>query len=157
MHTRTTLAAVALLAGCQASFQAGVGTKADPKQAVAAAAQAWSDAFNKCDAAQISHLYAPDAVLWGTVSQAIISTPEGVRQYFEKACAMTPPPKVAFGEQLVRVHGDAATNSGSYTFTVMRDGKPVPLAARYTLAYKKVGSRWLIVDHHSSLRPAPPK
>jgi hypothetical protein len=29
--------------------------------------------------------------------------------------------------------------------------------ARFTLAYRKVGEQWLIVDHHSSLRPVPPK
>ena len=152
MHTRTAIAAAALLAGCQAMQPAG-----DSKGAVAAATQAWVDAFNKCDAARAAQLYAPDAALWGTVSQALIATPEGVRQYFEKVCAVATPPKVAFGEQNIRVHGDAATNSGSYTFTIMRDGKPVPLPARYTLAYRKVGDRWLIVDHHSSLRPAPPK
>lgn len=140
-----------LLAGCKASFEIGTGT-ADAKSQLEAAAQAWSDAFNKCDAARISGLYAADAALWGTVSQALISTPEGIREYFGKVCA-----SVAFGEQHIRVHGDSATNSGSYTFTLMREGKPVPVPARYTFAYRKVGSRWLIVDHHSSLRPAPPR
>ena len=152
MRANTVVLAAVLLGGCQ-----GMPSEGDSKAGVASAAAAWSEAFNKCDAAGIAQLYAPDAALWGTVSPAIISSPQGVRQYFDQACAMPTPPKVAFGEQLIRVHGDAATNSGSYTFTVMRAGKPAALPARYTFAYRKAGGQWLIVDHHSSLRPAPPK
>lgn len=151
---RTTLITLVTIAlwGCQA-----MPSSSDSKSGVAAASQEWMDAFNKCAATAVARLYAADAALWGTVSQTIIATPEGIRQYFDRVCQAPTPPKVAFGEQLIRVHGDAATNSGSYTFTVVRDGKPMPLAARYTLAYRKAGDRWLIVDHHSSLRPAPPK
>ena len=152
MRANTVVLAAVLLGGCQ-----GMPSGVDAKAGVASAVAAWSEAFNKCDAAAVARLYAADAALWGTVSQTIISTPEGIRQYFDRVCQAPTPPKVAFGEQLIRVHGDAATNSGSYTFTVMRDGKPMPLAARYTLAYRKAGDRWLIVDHHSSLRPPPPK
>ena len=156
MRALSLIIAALVLTGCKAAFEMNVGG-GDPKAAVAAAAQEWSDALNKCDAAKAAQLYAPDAVLWGTTSQALISTPEGIRQYFEKVCAAANPPKVAFGEHLIRVYGDTAIDSGPYTFTVIRDGKPVQLPGRYTLAYRKVGSRWLIVDHHSSLRPAAPK
>ncbi|HEY0723212.1 MAG TPA: DUF4440 domain-containing protein, partial [Pyrinomonadaceae bacterium] len=67
------------------------------------------------------------------------------------------PPKVEFGEQLIRVHGDTAIDSGSYTLTVTREGKQMAVPARFTIAYRKLGEKWLIVDHHSSERPAPPK
>ena len=153
MLSKRMLLVTLLLVGCQS-----IPSGDDAKVGVASAASAWSEAFNKCDAARLAQLYAPDAVLWGTVSPAVISTPQGVRQYFERACSMATPPKVAFGEQLVRVHGDAAaSNSGSYSFTVVRDGKTLTLPARYTFAYRKAGGQWLIVDHHSSMRPSPPK
>lgn len=152
MRANTVVLAAVLLGACQ-----GMPSGDDAKVGVASAVAAWSDAFNRCDAAGIARLYAPDAALWGTVSPAIISSPQGVRQYFDRACAMPTPPKVSFGEQLIRVHGDAATNSGSYTFTVIRAGNPVALPARYTFAYRKTGGQWLIADHHSSLRPSPPK
>jgi len=71
--------------------------------------------------------------------------------------ALPTPPKVEFGEQLIRVHGDTAIASGSYTFTATREGKQMAVPARFTIAYRKLGEKWLIVDHHSSERPAPPK
>jgi uncharacterized protein (TIGR02246 family) len=146
------LFATIALCACQTMRSSG-----DDKAAIASVSREWTEALNRCDLAAIAQLYAPDAVLWGTTSQTLISTPDGVRQYFERVCQPPSPPKVAFSEQLIRVHGDAATNSGSYTFTVMRDGKPVVVPARYTLAYRRIGGRWLIVDHHSSIRPAPPR
>jgi uncharacterized protein (TIGR02246 family) len=127
------------------------------KAEVAAVTRAWAEALNRCDPARISALYDREAVLWATGSVNITSTPEGVRKYFDGVCASPTPPKVEFGEQLIRVHGDTASNSGSYTFIVTREGKPVPIPARYSLAYRKTGGQWLIVDHHSSVRPAPPK
>jgi hypothetical protein len=45
---------------------------------------------------------------------------------------------VQFGEQLIRVHGDTAIDSGSYTFTVI-EGREMAVPVRFTLAYRKVG------------------
>ena len=123
---------------------------------VGAAAQSWVAALNECSAEKLSALYLPDAVLWGTVSQAIISTPAGIRQYFDRACGATPPFKASLGEQLVRVHGDTAVNSGTYSFARTVDGQLRAAAARYSFTYRKVSGAWLITDHHSSLLPAPP-
>jgi len=146
------LAIAGLLAGCQ-TMQAPDLPKAD----VAAATQAWADAFNKCDPARIAALYEEEPVLWGTVSPGIITNAQGVRQYFDRVCSSPTPPKVAFTEQIIQIRGDAAVNSGSYTFTVMRDGKPTPFPARYSMTFRRSGTQWLIVSHHSSAKPAPPK
>jgi uncharacterized protein (TIGR02246 family) len=151
MRITSSLVVAGLLFGCQ-TMQSPETTKAE----VGAATQAWADALNKCDPGRISALYDPQGVLWGTVSPAI-STGIGIRQYFDRVCGSLTPPKVAFAEQLVRVYGDTAVNSGSYTFTVVRDGKPTPLPARYSMTFRKSDGQWLIVDHHSSLRPVPPK
>lgn len=141
-----------LVAGCQ-SMQSQDAVRPE----ILAATRAWADAVNACDPARISALYSAEAVLWATTSPNITSTPEGVRKYFDGVCASPIRPKVAFGEQLIRVHGDTAIDSGSYTFTVNREGRQMSVPARFTIVYRKLGEKWLIVDHHSSERPAPPK
>ena len=142
---------VGMTAGCQTMQSPDVANRE-----VEAATYAWAEALNKCDPSRIAALYDAQAVLWGTVSPTI-STGADIRQYFDRVCGSATPPKVVFNEQLVRVYGDTASNSGSYTFTIVRDGKPTPLQARYSLTFRKSGAQWLIVDHHSSLRPSPPK
>lgn len=151
MRLTQVVAISVLVAGCQ-SMQSQDAVRSE----ILAATRAWADALNACDPARISALYSPEAVLWATTSPNITSTPEGVRKYFDGVCASPAPPKVEFGEQLIRVHGDTAIDSGSYTFTVT-EGKQMTVPARFTIAYRKLGEKWLIVDHHSSLRPAPPK
>jgi uncharacterized protein (TIGR02246 family) len=128
----------------------------DARAGITAAAQAWADQFNKCDPGRIAALYGAEPVLWGTVSPSIISNATGVRQYFDRVCSSPTPPKVTFTEQVIQVYGDSAVNSGSYTFTVMRDGKPTPIPARYSMVYQRSEGQWLIINHHSSARPAPP-
>lgn len=65
--------------------------------------------------------------------------------------------KVTFGDQLIRVYGDTAVNTGCYTFSYVKDGETRSLPARYSFTYVKRGGNWLIVDHHSSTMPYPPK
>ena len=152
MRITLSLFVAGLLAGCQ-TLQSPDSAKAG----VAAATQAWADAFNKCDPAGIAALYDAEPVLWGTVSPSLVTNAQGVRQYFDRVCSSPTPPKVAFTEQVIQLRGDTAVNSGSYTFTVMRDGKPASFPARYSMTYRRTEARWLIFSHHSSVRPAPPK
>jgi hypothetical protein len=152
MRTMLLLFVAASLAGCQ-SMQSSESAKVE----LASAGKAWADALNQCEPARIAALYDREAVVWATTTGTIISTPEGVRQYFDRVCASPAPPKVAFGEQLVRVYGDTGINSGDYTFNVQRDGKTIAIPARYNMVYRNTAGQWLIVDHHSSPRPAPPK
>ncbi|HTM61355.1 MAG TPA: nuclear transport factor 2 family protein [Burkholderiales bacterium] len=152
MRFSSSLIVAGLVAGCQ-TMQSPDAAKAD----ITSATQAWADAFNKCDPARIAALYDAEPVLWGTVSPNIITNATGVRQYFDRACSSPTPPKVAFTEQVIQMQGDMAVNSGSYTFTVMREGKPTLFPARYSMTYRRSGTQWLIVAHHSSIKPAPPK
>lgn len=123
---------------------------------VRSALQAWATAFNDCNAERTAALYAPDAVLWGTMSAALICSPEGIREYFERAFAAGTPPTVALGELFVaRMQGECAMCSGTYTFTVDVQGQSRSLPARFSFAYRTAGQGWLVVSHHSSLMPAP--
>ena len=141
----------AALTGCQTVPLPGA-EKAEVKMAT----QNWLAAFNSCDADRATALYDSEPVLWGTVASTIISSATGVHQYFERVCSANPQPKVAIGDQLVRIYGDTAINSGTYTFTVFPGGKPRSFPARYSFTYRRVNGQWLIVDHHSSALPAAP-
>jgi len=131
----------------------GRGAKDD----VAAATAQWAQVFTNDNPDPILALYDKDAVLWGTLSPKRRDDPEAIRDYFVKAFAALPEHKVSFGDQLIRVYGNTAINTGYYTFTYVKDGEAKSLPARYSFTYVKKGKKWLIVDHHSSAMPAPPK
>lgn len=121
---------------------------------VTAATQRWIQAFNAGDAARICALYHPEAVLWGTTAPSMITTPQGMRAYFDGHCTAESPPSISLGTQRVRVYAGTAINSGSYTLHALVGGRQRALPARFSFTYCKVGSDWLIVDHHSSFVPA---
>ncbi len=120
---------------------------------VEATTQSWIDAFNAHHPAVVCALYHSDAVLWGTTAQSLITTPEGIRQYFEHHCGPESLLTITLTSHHVRVMGDTAINSGSYTLNAHIEGQLRLLPARYTFTYRRVGEQWLIVDHHSSFLP----
>ena len=128
-----------------------------PKEEVAEATQVWARALGEDDPDKVLPLYADDAVLWGTLSPTVRADQAALRDYFVTAFRVLPGLKVAFGEQLVRVYGNTAVNTGYYTFSFTKDGQTKSLPARYSFTFVKNGERWLIVDHHSSAMPPPPK
>lgn len=130
---------------------------AGPKEEVAAATQAWAAAMTNHDVARVVALYDSKAVLWGTRSPTLRDSPATVRGYFNILRTVPPSYKAVLGEQRIRVYGDTAINTGTYTFSEVRDGKEITRPARFSFVYRRVGGRWLIVDHHSSAVPAPPK
>jgi uncharacterized protein (TIGR02246 family) len=134
-------------------------TAAGPKEDVAAATQAWIAAMNNHDPEQVVALYDSEAVFWGTRSPTLRDNPATVRDYFTLLRTVPPEYKGVLGEQRIRVYGDIAINTGTYTFlnVAVRDGKPINSAARFSFVYRNRDGRWLIVDHHSSAVPAPPQ
>ena len=75
-------------------------------------------------------LYAKDAVLWGTLSPTVRSDPATLKAYFVGAFQALPKATVKFGDQLIRVYGNTAVNTGYYTFSYTKDGetKSIPAA-----------------------------
>jgi uncharacterized protein (TIGR02246 family) len=138
---------------------AGVAWAGD-KEDVAAAMNMWRDnlaASRSEKPDKVVSLYAEDAALWGTLSPTLRATPALIRDYFVNAYKALPKLTVTFKDPHIRVYGNTAINSGYYTFSYLKDGKPTDLPARYSFVYVKRGGKWLIVDHHSSAMPAPPK
>ena len=132
-------------------------TSAAPKDDVAAATKAWIDPMNSHDPEKVTSLYDSDAVLWGTVSPVLRDTPAAIRDYVKGLPNVPPEFKAVVNDERIRVHGDIAINTGTYTFTTMREGKLTTTPARFSFVYRNKGGRWLIVDHHSSAMPAPPQ
>jgi hypothetical protein len=109
---------------------------AGAKEDVAAATQAWVDAFGSRNPDQVVALYDAEAVLWGTVEQKIRDNPAAISDYFKLLSNLTQA-KVVVGEQRIRVYGDTAINTGYYTFTLERDGQPRTFPARFSFTYRK--------------------
>jgi uncharacterized protein (TIGR02246 family) len=130
---------------------------AGPKEDVAAATMTWGETLGQNDPDKIVLLYATDGVLWGTLSPTLRSNRAALREYFVGAFKVLPSLKVGFGEQLIRVYGDTAVNTGYYTFSYVKDGEPKTLPARYSFTFVKDGGSWKIVDHHSSAMPSTPR
>lgn len=147
---------VVVLSACATT----AGDSSASREQVAAATRAWIDAMGSHDQERVLALYDPEAVLWGTTSPTLRDNPASVRDYFNFLRTAPPYYKGVLGEQRIRVHGDFAINTGTYTFigpALDAEGKPISRPARFSFVYRKRDGRWLIVDHHSSAVPAAPK
>lgn len=122
---------------------------------VLAATQGWIAAFNRADAAGIVALYDPQAVLWGTTSAQLITTPQGIRAYFDAVFALRPVPRMALEETVPRVFGEVAVSTGRYTLAMALAPMQRTVAARFSFTWRRAAGAWRIVDHHSSAMPAP--
>ena len=130
---------------------------AGPQEDVAAAGQKWATVFADNNPDTIVALYSKDAVLWGTLSPTVRSDPAALKAYFVGAFQALPKATVKFGDQLIRVYGDTAVDTGYYTFSYTKDGETKSIPARYSFTFAKEGNDCKIVDHHSSAMPTPPK
>jgi uncharacterized protein (TIGR02246 family) len=149
MQPRVLMCAVAVAMGTAFLSPAWAG----PKEDVAAATNKWATVFADNNPDTISVLYAKDGVLWGTLSPTVRSDPDTIKAYFVAAYKALPKATVKFGDQLIRVYGNTAVNTGYYTFSYVKDGETKSIPARYSFTYVKNGNDWLIVDHHSSSVP----
>jgi uncharacterized protein (TIGR02246 family) len=135
------------------SVAGGTGRASDDDPEVLAAIEAWIAAFDARDPARIAALYAPDAVLWGTVSQEIRTTPDDVLAYFRESATTRPRLRMQLGECHVRMLGDAACVSGAYTAIDPAEEGDLVMPLRFTFVLAKRDSKWTIVTHHSSRMP----
>src|SRR5262245_49876707 len=115
--------ASAALVLCMVSLSFGSSALVEPKAEVAAATLGWGQALGEGDPEKVLPLYSDDAVLWGTLSPTMRSDRAALRDYFVAAFKVLPELKVAFGDQLIRVYGNAAVNTGYYTFSYVKDGE----------------------------------
>ena len=128
-----------------------------PRESVAAAVEKWTTVLVENNPDTILAFYAKDAVVWGTFSPTVRSDPAALKEYFVGVFKALPKLTVKFGDQLIRVYGDTAVNTGYYTLSYTKDGETRLLPARYSITFVKDGNDCKIVDHHSSAMPSPPR
>ena len=127
--------------------RAPVLVRAGPTEEVAAATQAWIDGMNSHNKERVVALYDREAVLWGTRSATLRDKPATVSDYFKILDTVPPSYKVALDEQRIRVYGDIAINTGNYTFSELRDDRPVIRPARFTFVFLNRAGRWELLAH----------
>ncbi len=105
----------------------------------------WNAALQTGEPEKVASLYDSDAILLPTVSNKIRHSPAEIADYF--AHFLSNSPQGTTDEAIVRIFGKIAINSGIYTFA-FADGSA--MKARFTFVYRWNGTRWMIVEHHSS-------
>ena len=113
----------------------------------------WRTALSGQDPQKIVDLYDKEAILLATLAEKPIKSQEDRLVYF-KGLTANPNLAAKVDEEYVRVLDDnTALVSGVYTFSFDKDGKATEIPARYTFVYEKMGDKWMIVEHHSSMVP----
>ena len=122
-----------------------------PEQEIAQLFDRWNASLQTGNPDEVLKNYAPDAILLPTVSNKVRHNLAEVKDYFQNFLKLKP--QGVINERNVRVFDEVAIDSGIYTFSLIKDGKPAEVRARYTFVYHKVGDQWLISEHHSSMMP----
>lgn len=129
-----------------------VAPAATTEKEVAALFDRWNAALATGNPKTVAALYAPNGILQPTVSNHVRTTPEAIVDYFEHFLPLKP--QGVINSREIRLLGsDAALDSGVYTFSLVKEGKPVKVQARYTYLYQKINGEWKIMNHHSSAMP----
>jgi uncharacterized protein (TIGR02246 family) len=127
---------------------------AGPAEEASAVLDHWTIAFDANDPAALTQLYAPDATLLGMSSPLLAEGMAAIQKYFSRLPGSGD--TVAIGEhRMVALSDTIVVATGFYDFTLVQNGEPVPMPARFTMVIAKRGDAWLIVHHHSSQRPKP--
>ena len=144
---RTSLAMVILMSSISL---AEAGPKEDAQQVVAK----WGRAFTAGDVDAIAGLYAPDAVMIGTLGKTVLTRPEQIRQYFDVALNRDKPRTASLdsAEALV-INDNTVVIAGFDTVTSTKDGQQVVTKGRVTFVGARRGADWLIVHLHRSPLP----
>ncbi len=122
---------------------------AGPAEEANAVVDRFSAAYNSNDPEEVVKLYSPDAILLGTVSPVISIGTEAIRKYFSMIKGSGNKNAVQERHTIV-IDDNAVVVTGFYEFTRMKDGKPVPSPARFTMLITRKGGEWRIAHHHSS-------
>ena len=133
--------------------------QAGPKEDALAACEKFFAAFTTNNHDQLVALFAPDALFYGTASDELVTTPEGVRKYFVGALSGARGEVKArpFEQTALQLSDTVVAISGKWQSEWTLDGKMVTAGpSRNTVVMQKRGDRWLIVQFHNSPTPKPP-
>ena len=128
-----------------------------PNDVVAAGEQLfshWVTAVNRCDVDAVMQLFAADTIFYGTSTKTLISSIEGIRQYFEQAFAQFQPLSMSLdNKKILSVSYDAMLLACSDKWSVTLDGKQQVMFGRLVLTAAIRRGQWKIVSFHRSVMP----
>jgi len=132
--------------------------QAGPKEDAQVAYDAFFPAFVAGNNEQVAGFFAPDALFYGTLSPVLVTSPDGVQQYFKAALSNPNPVKATSLSSSALVLSDSVVLiSGSWQVERVIEGKTVIAGPfRISAVMNKRGDRWMIAQFHNSPRPAPP-
>lgn len=151
------LLSTVVLTGCAAQTQGKRSLSVQSSQScaqideagVAALFERWNRSLQTGKPEAVVVNYAERSILLPTLSGANRINKAEKKDYFKHFLASKPHGTVT--ERQITLGCNMAVDSGLYTFHMDSSGKNV--SARYTYTYQWNGQDWLIVSHHSSLRP----
>ena len=126
---------------------------AGPKEDAFQVLEQWTQAFKASDVEAIANLYAPDALFFGTGSQTLVTSPEGIRKYFEQL-RIDMPRDATVGEYSSMILSDTVVLfTGLDTVSRTQGGKASSGNGRFTFVVAKRDRDWRIVHFHRSAKP----
>lgn len=152
IFSRSSLGATLALALSSTLAQAG------PAEDAQAAFSKFFPAFVSRNQATVAAMFAPGAQFYGTLSQSLVTDPQGVMQYF--TIALDRPIKteaVPLTLTATALTDSVVLLAGSWRVDRTLDGKLMqggPL--RMTAVMQKRDGQWTVVQFHNSQLPAPP-
>jgi uncharacterized protein (TIGR02246 family) len=128
-----------------------------PNDVVAAGEQLlsrWVAAVNRCDVNAVMQLFAADTIFYGTSTKTLISSIEGIRQYFEQAFAQLHPLSMSIdNKKMLSVSDDVMLLACSDKWLVTLDGQQQVMFGRLVLTTAIRQGEWKIVSFHRSVMP----
>jgi uncharacterized protein (TIGR02246 family) len=114
--------------------------------------------FTTGNETQLATLFTPDALFYGTGSTAVVSTPDGIVEYFKRALSGTRGEVNArpFEYEALVLSDTVVAIAGKWQSERTLDGKMVTAGpSRITVVMQKRGDKWLIAQFHNSPTPKP--
>jgi len=122
------------------------------EQEIAGLFDQWNQALATLDPQRVADRYAPDAVLLPTVSNQVRTDRAEIVDYFAHFLLNKPRGQI-LDSHIKILDPTEAIDTGTYRFTLTTNGQQSTVDARYTFVYEKIGTEWLIINHHSSAMP----
>jgi uncharacterized protein (TIGR02246 family) len=116
-----------------------------------AAVQHWLNTLCSHNVDAIVSLYAPEAVLLGTLAEKIAQGHAEIKTYFEMFVKQKPCGKIT--SMIVQNFGNVKIVDGTYTFELHNGKRTTKVEARYTFVFQYRQGAWVIMTHHSSKQP----
>jgi ketosteroid isomerase-like protein len=128
-----------------------------PNDVVAAGEQLfshWVTAVNCCDVNAVMQFFAADVIFYGTSTKTLITSSNGIRQYFEQAFAQLQPLSMSLdNKKMLSISGEVMLLACSDKWSVKLDGQQQIMFGRLVLTAAIRQGQWKIVSFHRSVMP----